>query len=1554
MLLLPAFITSLKADTITRQHDELNRIKSQSSSGGTAEVITFDKNTNLTSLAPTGSAPTPPAAPTGLAATNLQPNAATFTWTDNASNETGYLLERRIEPAGAWQTFSLAANTITHPDTALAPATLYRLRLTAQNASGSSTPIEITFTTPNGATLPATLSYSATGGSNTYDLAAGVSWSVSSTQPWLTAAINPNGSAFSLIITAPANPDNVARTGIITVTGGTGPVTITVTQAANTSGNAVVTGVTATDGTQLHQITVTWQALAGVSGYAVWRSTTNDPATATALPGGTNGLIYPDTAITDGTVYYYWVLPWLGGSSYGPFGVGDSGYGKVPPPSVVSIDAGFGVNGKVPLPPGQSSVKQLVIQADGKIVTIGSSVAARYEANGALDPTFGSGGLVTLPFAGNSVLLQPNGKIVVVGTLNGTLAQVAAVRLNADGTLDTTFNGTGMFAASITNRHSYGNSAALQPNGGIVIVGDINMGSQGDLLLVRLTTNGTLDPSLNGTGYQITAVGSSNEFGTAVTVQTDGKIIAAGLTYVGGYTMLVLRYHSGGSLDGSFGSGGVVTLDFLAGTDSPLAVNLDSQARILVSGKSEDGVRAHMAFARLLSSGQLDSSFNGGGKFTTRFDPPGVTGGNCSVAGAALQLDGHIVAVGGAHTSQMVTRFSQDGQIDETFDEDGVIFDSVGGQCVGIQADSSIVAGGYNGLVRYLMTPAPRIVTQPTGGVINSGDSFALSASATGTPAPTLQWYRGQSGDTSQPIAEATSSFLTTGPLTSTTSYWLRATNSLGFVNSAAATVEVLILPEIVVTDQTAIPAAELTDDQGGVNLGSLRVGTSATRTFSIHNSGNAPLSGLVVTVDGQSASAVVITQPTATSLPPAETTTFSIEFTPTALGPITATLHIASNDSDENPFEIMLACSGLMGQENVTLTQSSTQPFPISGAIVADGYSASLRVLNLTVNFAPNLAPRTGLILTLVRNTNARPITGTYENLPQGALINVPFEGRNYPFVINYFGGNGNDIELHWAVTKLFAWGANNTGQLGDGTTTTRTTPVEVNTASITPTAHWIMVSSGANHSLALAADGRIFAWGYNGSGSLGNGTTTSSNSLVPVNQTGVLSGKHVVAIAAGQDHSLALTSDGKAYAWGQGLSGRLGDGFLVNRSLPVAVDTSGVLNGKTVTAVAASNTHSLVLTSEGKMYAWGLGSNGRLGNGLTTTSAVPVAVDSSSALSGKSVVGIAAGAAHNLAITSDGRLVAWGLNATGQLGDGTTTTRSIPVTVAEYGTSEVNMAGGSNFSLLVKTVNGVVFAWGANNSGQIGDGSTTNRLTTQSGPSLNLAQYNRRVAAGASHAYSLAFDASQNKDGRIWAWGSNSSGQLGSGGTTAALEPVYLEHTALLTNRPIMALAKGSAALHSLAIVGDVAPTVADWRQNYFGSTANSGDGADLNDYDKDGLVNLIEYALNLNPTLASNALMTPDVGNAGLPFARIVGPTENRRLELQFVRRKSDTSLTYTAEFSSTLNTTSPGAWSASAATPTIVPINADWERVIIEDANGMGQGQRFVRVRITITP
>jgi alpha-tubulin suppressor-like RCC1 family protein len=287
----------------------------------------------------------------------------------------------------------------------------------------------------------------------------------------------------------------------------------------------------------------------------------------------------------------------------------------------------------------------------------------------------------------------------------------------------------------------------------------------------------------------------------------------------------------------------------------------------------------------------------------------------------------------------------------------------------------------------------------------------------------------------------------------------------------------------------------------------------------------------------------------------------------------------------------------------------------------------------------------------------------------------------------------------LTCALTKVggvMCWGENDFGELGDGTTTRRLTPVAVSGLVGGVRA----IAAGEALGCALTSAGGVECWGHNRYGELGDGTTTDHHA--PVDVSGLTS--DVTAIAVGYLHGCALTREGAVKCWGYNRYGQLGDGTRINRRTPV--DVSGLSSD--VTAITAGGGHSCALTNVGGVKCWGSNFFGELGDGTTTRRPMPVDVSGLSS----GVTAIAAGGeAHGCALTSAGGAKCWGYNGYGQLGDLTTTDRDTPVDVSGLAAGVETITTGGYGHACALTSAGEVKCWGRNSSGQLGDGTTTER---------------------------------------------------------------------------------------------------------------------------------------------------------------------------------------------------------------------------------------------------
>ncbi len=371
----------------------------------------------------------------------------------------------------------------------------------------------------------------------------------------------------------------------------------------------------------------------------------------------------------------------------------------------------------------------------------------------------------------------------------------------------------------------------------------------------------------------------------------------------------------------------------------------------------------------------------------------------------------------------------------------------------------------------------------------------------------------------------------------------------------------------------------------------------------------------------------------------------------------------------------------------------------------------------------------------------------------------------------------------------QVVTWGNNDSGALGDGlaggSSMTDFFPATL-AGSVQPLPdEFVQVAAGFETTLALKADGTVWAWGLGSRGQLGqncvpgvdcNSSTVPLQVQDPTDPSGFLS--NVVAIASGLAHNVALKSDGTVWAWGANNLGQVGDncdttspGACVDQRLPSQV--VGLPSLSNVIAISANSdgSHSIALLQNTGVFAWGNNNSGELGSGLVGGfSSSAEAVDNESGdgtLAG--IVAVAAGANHNLALKSDGTMVAWGQNADGQLRIGSNSgpqpgPSSIDPSIF---TDFVSIAAGARHSLALRN-DGTVWAWGDGSDGQTGDGTFTDRNTPgqvlEAGGTNPILGNVSRIAAGATHSLAI------KGDGTVRAWGSNGFGEIGIGAVTVA----------------------------------------------------------------------------------------------------------------------------------------------------------------------------------------
>ncbi len=546
------------------------------------------------------------------------------------------------------------------------------------------------------------------------------------------------------------------------------------------------------------------------------------------------------------------------------------------------------------------------------------------------------------------------------------------------------------------------------------------------------------------------------------------------------------------------------------------------------------------------------------------------------------------------------------------------------------------------------------------------------------------------------------------------------------------------------------------------VDFGNVATNTTEKRQVVVSNTGNGTLSiTRAATVSGASEFAAGLTTCGSTLAAGADCLlepTFSPTTTGTFNGVLTFTTALAGSPHDItlvgtafNPVSLAAATlpPGTVGQPYTydfkTLLSVSNETSPTKSLATWEG------VGNLPVGLA--LDTSTGVLsgTPSAREAGASyTVTGTYKN-NQGQQVyiivvnGVPLEvvqvssGAYHTCAVTVAGG-------------LKCWGYNETGQLGDGSLTQRRTPVDVSGL----TSGVASVAANDSHTCAVTAAGGLKCWGLNSSGRLGDGTTTQRTT--PVDVSGLTSG--VASVSAGDSHTCAVTTAGGLKCWGSNGGGQLGDSTTTQRTTPV--DVSGLTSG--VDSVFAGSYHTCAVTAAGGVKCWGSNGGGQLGDGTTTQRKTPV--DVSGLTSG--VASMSVGSDHSCVVTTTNGLKCWGYNGSGQLGDGSLTQRTTPVNVSGLTSGVASVSASSGHTCAVTTAGGLK-CWGYNGSGQLGDGSLTQRRTPVdvSGLTSGVA----RVSAGGAHTCAIP------TSGGLKCWGANGSGQLGDGTATMRTTPVDVQ---------------------------------------------------------------------------------------------------------------------------------------------------------------------------------
>ncbi len=410
-----------------------------------------------------------------------------------------------------------------------------------------------------------------------------------------------------------------------------------------------------------------------------------------------------------------------------------------------SLDTSFDTDGKVTTDFSQGNNSSddngnsIAIQPDGKIIVAGTMfngsdndfALTRYNSDGSLDNTFNGNGklntdIIVDTFGGNEdevydVAIQSDGKIVVVGYTSTTASGIdyfAVVRYNPDGSLDSLFSNDGMTTVSFGTDYQQASGVVIQPDGKIVVVGNVENFDTGaiDFAVARYNTDGSLDNTFDGDGTLTTDFNNGgNDLARDVAIQSDGKIVVVGYTddFIDGDIALA-RYNTDGSLDTSFDTDGKLTTDFGVGYDYGYAVTIQSDGKILVAGQVSDASLDNFGLVRYNTDGSFDTSFDLDGKVLTNFTSYSYG------YDMALQSDGKILVGGTTYNPTLtknvfaIAKYNSDGSLDTSFNSTGKVTTSFSsgdadGRGIALQSDGKILLAGtsYNGsnddfaIVRY-------------------------------------------------------------------------------------------------------------------------------------------------------------------------------------------------------------------------------------------------------------------------------------------------------------------------------------------------------------------------------------------------------------------------------------------------------------------------------------------------------------------------------------------------------------------------------------------------------------------------------------------------------------------------------------------------------------------------------------------------------------------------------------------------------------------------------------------------------------------------------------
>ncbi len=448
----------------------------------------------------------------------------------------------------------------------------------------------------------------------------------------------------------------------------------------------------------------------------------------------------------------------------------------------------------------------------------------------------------------------------------------------------------------------------------------------------------------------------------------------------------------------------------------------------------------------------------------------------------------------------------------------------------------------------------------------------------------------------------------------------------------------------------------------------------------------------------------------------------------------------------------------------------------------------------SITVDPIPAHVPGTFpvTIKRLSDNTTSNSRNFTYNNLPAPTISSIVPNSINQTGgeTVNISGSNFLDYKVFDnfvsislgnthscgidSVGQGYCWGQGASGRLGNGGTSNSSIPVVVSQGAIPAGVTLSSISAGGSHTCAIGSNSKGYCWGYNYYGQLGNGSTTQATTPVAVSQGAMPAGVTLQSISTGFNHTCAIGSNGKGYCWGYNYYGQLGNGSTTQSTTPVAVSQGAIPAGVTLKSISAGDNHTCAIGSNDKGYCWGYNYYGQLGNGSTTQATTPVSVSQGAIPSGGTFLNISTGSSHTCATVESlsgmvlrKNVYCWGLNSNGQLGDGTTTQRTTPILVGSF-----SYVSTGYYHTCGIGSDGKGYCWGNNSNGQLGNGSTTQSTVPVqvSSGAIPSGIALRIFSAGNSHTCGIG------SDGHGYCWGYNGNGRLGNMETTDRPAPSYI----------------------------------------------------------------------------------------------------------------------------------------------------------------------------------